>query len=66
MDVVLLHAGDFGMDEIALFLFLDVDLDRRCVRLRAILDGTDKEAAEQVIKRIATDQAVHFSLLSCG
>jgi hypothetical protein len=64
VDVFLLHAGDLGMHQIAAFLLPDVDLHRRSLGLGAVVDRADEEAAEQIIKRVASDQAVHFSLLS--
>ena len=52
------------MHQIAAFLFLDIDLDRRGIGRAAEFDRADEEAAEQIIEWIASNQAVHFNLLS--
>jgi len=60
MDVLFLHTGQFGVDEVIVALFLDVHLDRRrllCVS--AHIDGPDKKAAEQVVERIESGNVCH-------
>jgi hypothetical protein len=64
VDVILPDAGDFGMHQKAAFLFPDVNFHGRGLRLGAEIDWADEETAEQVVKWIASDQAVHLSLLS--
>jgi len=49
MDVLLFYARNFGMDQIALFLFLDVDFYRRCVGLRSKINRADEKTTENKV-----------------
>ena len=59
VDVVLFHAGQFGMNEKGLGLFGDVHADRRGINRTIHVDRTDEETAEKIVKGIDSSQLVH-------
>lgn len=59
MDVIFLDSRQFGVNDEGLGLFRNIHFDRRHIDRRVHINRTDKEAAEQVIKRIETGQFGH-------